>query len=369
MWNNWLVIYALVFAGAFLSSLILTLFFRKIAWRIGFLDRPADNHKGHAQATPLLGGAAMFSAWLLVIVCGAIAVVSGWVPQAWRNIWLTHAAGFKSVSLQLSFVVIAALLAVLLGLLDDRFALSAKAKFGGQFLVALLAVVGGGIKINLFGDVPFLAEAVTVFWIVLMMNSINFFDNMDGLAAGTIAIAMFFFLVIAALNGEYFLAAFAALNCGVCCGFWVFNSNPASIFMGDSGSHFIGFLAAVMAVQVTFFDKSFSMSRFPVLIPAFILALPLFDTLMVVAIRTWKRKPFWIGDHNHISHRFVRMGLSRRNAVMLVHFMALTVALGALPIYWGDFKTAAVIVGQAFLLLVIITIIQLHLNIKDDARD
>ena len=260
MWNNWLVIYALVFAGAFLSSLILTLFFRKIAWRIGFLDRPADNHKGHAQATPLLGGAAMFSAWLLVIVCGAIAVVSGWVPQAWRDIWLTHAAGFRSVSLELSFIVIAALLAVLLGLLDDRFALSAKAKFGGQFLVALLAVVGGGIKINLFGDVPFLAEAVTVFWIVLMMNSINFFDNMDGLAAGTIAIAMFFFLVIAALNGEYFLAAFAALNCGVCCGFWVFNSNPASIFMGDSGSHFIGFLAAVMAVQVTFFDKSFSMN-------------------------------------------------------------------------------------------------------------
>ena len=129
------------------------------------------------------------------------------------------------------------------------------------------------------------------------------------------------------------------------------------------------FMLAVVAAQVTFFDKSYSLSRFPVLIPAFILALPLFDTAMVVAIRTCRRVPFWIGDHNHISHRFVRMGLSRRSAVALVHLMALTVALGALPVFWGDFKTGAVIVAQMFLLLIIITVIQLHLDERNRGGD
>ena len=199
------------------------------------------------------------------------------------------------------------------------------------------------------------------------MNAINFFDNMDGLAVGTIAVAMLFFTIISALNNEYFVAAFAALNCGVCCGFWIYNSNPASIFMGDSGSHFLGYLAAVVSAGTTYFDLRFSQSRFPVLIPLLILALPLFDTFMVVVIRTLNKKPFWIGDHNHISHRFVRMGLSRKMAVMLVHLMALNIALGALPVYWGDFRTAAIILLQTVVLFSIITILQFFLEVRKDA--
>ena len=96
------------------------------------------------------------------------------------------------------------------------------------------------------------------------------------------------------------------------------------------------------------------------MIPLLILAVPLFDTLMVVIIRTLNKKPFWIGDHNHISHRFVRMGLSRKKAVLLVHLSALAVAVGTLPIYWGDFRTAGVLVFQAFLFLLIITVLQLN---------
>ena len=192
---------------------------------------------------------------------------------------------------------------------------------------------------------------------------------MDGLAVGTIAIAMGFFSIIAALNQQYFIAVLCALNCGICCGFWFYNANPATIFMGDSGSHFIGYLAAIVAAQVTFFDADFSLSRFPVLMPLFILALPLFDTAMVVAIRTKNRKPFWIGDHNHISHRFVRMGFTRKQAVNLVHLMALTVGMGILPVFWGDFKTAAVLVIQACLMLGLITFVQLTLSDKPDARE
>ncbi len=338
---------------------VFTLTCRKFAYWLGFLDVPANNHKGHANAVALLGGLAMFISWLLYLQCIVIFPQPEAIPGA--NEWLRMP--------KIIIIEIGAFLAMLLGLIDDKWALKAGTKFAGQFLIALLAVFAGNIKINLFIELPWLSNALSVLWIMLMMNSINFFDNMDGLATGTMAIAMLFFTVIAGLNGEYLWAVFAALNCGICCGFWCFNANPASIFMGDSGSHFLGFLAAVTAAEVTYFDIGHSLSRFPVLIPMFILALPLFDTAMVVAIRTFNRKPFWIGDHNHISHRFVSMGFSRRNAVILVHLMALAVALGALPIYWGDFKTAAVIVGQSFLLLVIITVIQLHLKEKKDQQD
>ena len=205
---------------------------------------------------------------------------------------------------------------------------------------------------------------VTVFWIMLMMNSINFFDNMDGLAAGVIAIALGIFAFIAGLNGQLFIAAICALSCGVCCGFWFYNMAPARIFMGDSGSHFLGYLAALAACEVSFFDISYSLSRFPVLIPLLVLALPLFDTFMVVLIRTINKKPFWIGDHNHISHRFVHMGLTRPQAVLLVHLLSLSIGLAALPIFWGDFRTAAILVFQALLQLTVVTILQFALARK-----
>ena len=366
--NRWMIVYASVFAGALLVSALLTPVFRKIAHLTGLLDRPSNNHKGHAKATALLGGAAMFSSWMLCIAGGVVLVSCNWLPGFLDGTFSHHLAGFHSAAVsRLSFVVVGALLAVILGLIDDKWALKAHWKFLGQFIIAVVAVIFGGVKINLFVGSQAFSIGISIFWIMLMMNSINFFDNMDGLAVGTIAIAMGFFMAIAALNNEYFFAVFCALNFGICCGFWLYNANPASIFMGDSGSHFIGYLAAVTAGGITYFDQSFSLTRFPVLIPLLILALPLFDTAMVVIIRTLNRKPFWIGDHNHISHRFVRMGLSRKTAVMLVHLCALDIALCSFPVYWGDFKIAAILLLQAFLLLVIITILKFALEKKKDA--
>ena len=135
--------------------------------------------------------------------------------------------------------------------------------------------------------------------------------------------------------------------------------------MGDSGSHFLGYLAAVISSLETYFRLDQSLSRFPILLPFFILAVPLFDTLAVVVIRTLNKKPFWIGDHNHISHRFVRMGLSRPQAVLLVHLLALSIGITALPIFWGDFRTAAILVFQGLLQLTVITILQFALARKE----
>lgn len=366
--NLWYLIDLFAFLGGAVATLLITPFFQWIAVKTDFLDRPQANHKGHCRLTPLLGGAAMFTGWILCIGGGLLLARWERIPF-FAEVISDYLDGISYAAPQLGFIVLGAFLSVILGLIDDKWAMSAAVKFGGQFLIALLAATLGGVRVNIFLDNAFLTTAVSIFWIMLLMNSINFSDNMDGLAVGTIAIAMGFFTVIAALNQQFFIAAFSALTCGVCCGFWFYNFNPAVIFMGDSGSHFLGYMAAVISAGVTYFGIDFSLSRFPILMPLFILALPLFDTAMVVLIRTRNRKPFWIGDHNHISHRFVRMGLSRKQAVMLVHLMALTIGLGILPVFWGDFRTAAILVVQALLLLGIITILQFTLGNRQETRE
>lgn len=364
----WCQIYLFAFLAGAVSTLFDTPVFGRIARKFDFMDRPQANHKGHGRATPLLGGAAMFTGWLFCLAAGLAAAFFVRLP-GFSEAVSAHLAGINSTLPQLGFLVLGAFLAVLLGLVDDKYALSAAAKFGGQFLIALLAVGLGGVRVNIFFTNPVLVWGASVFWIMLLMNSINFFDNMDGLAVGTITIAMGFFCVIAALNNQYFIAALAAMSCGVTAGFWYYNTSPAMIFMGDSGSHFLGYLAAVISAGVSWFGIDYSLSRFPILMPLFILALPLFDTGMVVLIRTCRGKPFWIGDHNHISHRFVRMGLSRRQAVLLVHLMALCVGLGILPVFWGDFRTAAILVAQAFLFLLVVSILQFALSDRQDTRE
>ncbi|MDR0931754.1 MAG: undecaprenyl/decaprenyl-phosphate alpha-N-acetylglucosaminyl 1-phosphate transferase [Victivallales bacterium] len=364
----WSSVYWFAFLAGAVSTLLDTPIFIWLARKLNFMDVPQSNHKGHGKSTPLLGGAAIFSGWF-VCIFGAVALALGGDLSGLSDEIAGHLPGIEASLPQLGFLVLGAFLAVVLGLIDDKYALSAGCKFGGQFLIALIAVAWGGVRVNIFFSNSILIWAVSIFWIMLLMNSINFFDNMDGLAVGTVTIAMGFFTIIAALNGQIFIALLSAVTCGAGLGFWFYNTTPAVIFMGDSGSHFLGYAAAVVAAKVTWFGIDFSLSRFPILMPLFILALPLFDTGMVVLIRTLHGKPFWIGDHNHISHRFVRMGLSRRHAVLLVHLMALCIGLGILPVFWGDFRTAAILVTQAFLFLLIISIMQFAISDRRDTRE
>jgi len=361
---SWTHLYCFVFLGGLAASIVLTPVFQFLAVKLDFMDRPrGEAHKAHQNATPLLGGAAMFCAWSLCIGVGFLMIHFHKLP-AITALLANHAAGVFSIGPRAGFLVTGALLAMLLGLIDDRHALKANTKFLGQFIIALIAVFPGEARLSLFCGIPGLGIAVTVFWYMLLMNSINFFDNMDGLAAGTITIAMMLFAAIAGMNDQFFVAVFTALSGGVCAGFWFYNHAPATIFMGDSGSHFLGYLAATVSVLVTYFRLDQSLSRFPILLPLFILAVPLFDTLMVVLIRIKMHKPFWIGDHNHISHRFVKMGLSRKRAVDAVHLLALAVGLGAFPILWGTFQVALVVVIQAIVLFGLISFLQFSLAEK-----
>ena len=126
-------------------------------------------------------------------------------------------------------------------------------------------------------------------------------------------------------------------------------------------------MVAVISAKTTYYTPDVSAFQMNILIPVFILAVPIFDTIAVMVIRILNGKPVYVGDHNHISHRFVRMGLSRKTAVNLVHLAALAIGMGALPVYWGDFRTAAVVLLQAFLILGIITVLQFRLEERKDA--
>ncbi|MCI7644661.1 MAG: undecaprenyl/decaprenyl-phosphate alpha-N-acetylglucosaminyl 1-phosphate transferase [Lentisphaeria bacterium] len=355
---NWYHIYAFIFLIGLILSLVNTPIFQYIAEKLDFVDRPkGEKHKLHAKPIPLLGGCSMYLSWLTVILAGYFII-----KYDIFNIYATHLElyrnGFLAVSTRMLVLAGCAGGAVFVGLLDDKSAMLAWQKFALQFVIAIIAVAFGNVRITLFIDNIFLTSCISVFWIVLLMNAINFFDNMDGLAVGTVAIAMAFFCAVAIINEQFFMATFTALNFGVCVGFWFYNASPATIFMGDSGSHLLGFLTAVCSSGITYYNST-EQSYLAVLIPFFILAVPLFDTLVVCMIRFKNHKPFWIGDHNHISHRFVKMGFSRRTAVNLVHILCLITGAGVLPLMWGNESTAFILVVQGILLLLLITVMQI----------
>jgi len=366
--NLWHHLYVFVFVAGMITTLCLTPLFQKLAEITGFMDNPqGEGHKGHRKAIPLLGGAAMFCSWILLVIVSWVAVKTMSTDGMFSSI-AGNLGGFKLVSTRLLIICLGAFGATLLGLLDDRFGMSAVIKFSGQFVIAAMVVIFGKVQITAFFSNPVIVSAISIAWFMLLMNAVNFFDNMDGLAVGTVTIAMGLFAVVAIINGQFFVATLGALTCGVGVGFWFFNHSPATIFMGDSGSHLLGYLTAVISASVTFYSTSKSNSLFSILVPLFILAVPLFDTFAVVVIRLKAGKPVYIGDHNHISHRFVKMGMSRKRAVFMVHLLALLLGLSVLPILWGDFKIALICVIQAVLLLILVSALQFSV-IEDKSVD
>jgi len=355
---TWGHIYIVAFLISLASALVLTPVFKKIAEYIKFYDQPnKQEHNKHAKATPLLGGPAVFLSWLMTITLGFMAIdFVG--PLNFSSSVMSNIPGVVSVSGRLMVICAGAFFAVLLGLLDDRYTLKALPKFTAQFLIAAMTVTWGEIKITAFINDPVVTWLISVFWFLLIFNAINFFDNMDGLAAGTASIALCLFSITAAMNSQYFVAVLGAAGAGATIGFWFFNHTPAKIFLGDSGSHFLGYILAVISASVTYYHPEYSTTKFPILIPFFILAIPLFDTAAVIAIRLYNHKPVYVGDHNHISHRFVRMGMPRKKAVFLIHLLELIIGLSVLPLLWGDERTSVISIIQACTLLLFVSVIQ-----------
>lgn len=358
---DWWNIYLVILLAAASAALLLTVLCRHLAKLTGFMDRPqAQAHKGHREPIPLLGGVAICTAWLAVIAIGWLASRTLGAGTNLAPHVATKLGGLGHVTREMIVLAAGAVLATLIGLWDDRFNMSARAKLAGQFIVAILAVTWGGAEITIFINQPIICWGISVFWFLLVMNAINFFDNMDGLAVGTATIAFAFFTIAAATQGQYFVAALGAACTGSALGFWFFNHTPATIFMGDSGSHFLGYTLALMGVMVNYYRPDLPGTRCSILIPCFILAIPVFDVAAVVVIRLRQGQPIYIGDHNHISHRFLRMGMTRAQAVTMVHLLAICIGLSVLPLIWGDTRTTVVCLLQACAILLLVSLLQIR---------
>ena len=310
-------VYLASLAGAFLASLLTLPWWRRLCGRAGLVDDPGPR-KIHAAPIPLAGGFAVLTGIVVPLLIGA-AFVRWNLPrldQAHRL--LEH--GWDRRNLELGAVVLGAFGIVVTGVLDDKFELRPAVKFGGQLLVAAL-VAAGGARITLFVHSIIFSYAITILWILTVINAFNFMDNMNGLCAGLGVISAWFFALIAAMDGQYLVAILALLTCGALLGFLPHNFPRASAFLGDAGSHLVGYLLAVMAI-LPHFSTAQNPRPWAVLIPLLILAVPLGDLAWVVVLRWRMGRPFYQGDNNHLSHRLVKNGSSKQNAVLIIWLLS-----------------------------------------------
>ncbi len=286
---------------------------RRFARWSGFVDIPASR-KLHAAPTPLLGGLAIAGGALITFLL----LVS----------WLPVSLGAYSVIGTLAACVII----VFIGLADDRFSLPPWAKLLGQLFAASILIVAG-IKVSL--PVPeWLNIAITFIWIVGITNAMNFMDNMDGLSAGICAVASSFILLLGVVNDQYLVAALSAGLLGACLGFLRYNFRPATIFMGDAGSMFLGFLLALMCVQLRFPDN---VNFVTWMVPVFIMGVPIFDMTLVVISRIRRGvNPLTTPGKDHLSHRLVNRDFTQRESVLILYLLGGVCGMAALFVTSAD---------------------------------
>jgi UDP-GlcNAc:undecaprenyl-phosphate GlcNAc-1-phosphate transferase len=278
----------------------LTPLMRKVALAKGVLDRPNSAHKSHKKPVPYLGGVAII---IGVVLVSYIALIS--FRFTWHNFWLATS------------VLVPAIAMGLVGLWDDLKSLNPLPRFVGQSIaglaVAIILVLNDNVG-NPTG-ITFLDVSITVLWIVGICNSINFFDNLDGGAAGTVAIAAISLTYLAITGNQYFIAALSIVIAGSTLGFLIWNRVPARIYMGDAGALFLGVLLAILTVR---FKPTTETSISSFVIPILLLAVPILDTTVAVFSRFRRKVSPFQGGKDHLSHRLVRAGLSRKlSAIML----------------------------------------------------
>jgi len=310
------------FAGAFLTALLALPLVRRWCLRINLVDDPG-HRKIHSAPVPLAGGLAVLAGLLVPLVVGALLLKSG-SPGLTQTEPLAH--GLERRGLELAAIAFGAIAMVVLGVLDDKHELKPLPKFIGQLLIAVLVAIACK-RITLFVPNVAFSYAVTVLWVLTVVNAFNFMDNMNGLCGGLGAIGAWQFAVMAAAAGEYLVATMAFLMCGALLGFLPWNFPHARAFLGDAGSHLVGYLLAVLGILPHFYTRQ-NPHPLAVLSPLLVLAIPLADLAWVVIQRTLAGKPFYVGDTNHLSHRLARTGLSRTRTVLLIWLAA--AAVGAL---------------------------------------
>ena len=324
------IIYFAAFFSAFVTALIALPLWRKWCLRTGLVDDPG-HRKIHDEAMPLAGGLTVMTALIAPMIFATLAL---WLRNELKIPLLDDTTADKLIhgvhrrGVELAAIFVGAIGMLLVGLWDDKHESRPAGKFTCQFAVAAL-VAASGARITLFVPSIAFSFVVTILWILTVINAFNFMDNMNGLCGGLGAIGAFYFGLTAATAAvpQYLVALIAFLTCGALVGFLPYNFPRARSFLGDSGSHLVGYLLAVLAILPHFYTSK-SGHTLAVLTPLLILAVPLGDLVWVVILRWRMGKPFYIGDNNHLSHRLVKSGLNRTGAVLVIWLLAL--AVGAL---------------------------------------
>jgi UDP-GlcNAc:undecaprenyl-phosphate GlcNAc-1-phosphate transferase len=357
---HWLLVYFYVFDVSFVLALLLTPACKKLSFQWNYVDEPDRERKIHSEAMPLLGGLAIFCAfagnvmfnYLFVLPLGS-RVDLPFIDMPDVKMYLD---GAFSVWPKLLVILLGGGLMVALGMYDDKYELNARTKLIMQLVIALLVALAG-IRATVFIPSKLASYLLTVLWIVTITNAMNFLDNMDGLCAGIGLVCAGLFAFIAGIQHQYFVCLIALALAGALLGFLPHNFKPATIFLGDAGSHFVGYMLAVLPICVTFYRRG-TPTLLPVLIPLLVLAVPLFDLVMVMWIRIRRGQPVYLGDVNHISHRLVRLGLPQSWAVTLIYLITLTLGLGATALLWSQMTAALIVIVQAICILAIVTMLE-----------
>jgi UDP-GlcNAc:undecaprenyl-phosphate/decaprenyl-phosphate GlcNAc-1-phosphate transferase len=314
----------------FLVSILITPLVKKIAFLIGATDKP-NQRKVHLTTMPRLGGLAIFISFIVGIYM------------------------FKPINPSASAILLGSLIIIITGICDDLFELSAKIKLFGQLAAAMIVVFFGNIQVD-FINLPFGAQLefgllsipFTILWIVGITNAINLIDGLDGLAAGVSSIALFTITGMALIQGNLYVVAVGSIVLVSTLGFLFYNFHPASIFMGDTGAMFLGFIISVLSLlgykNVTFISF---------IIPVIILGVPISDTIFAILRRIINKQPLGAPDKSHLHHCLLRLGFTHRQTVLLIYAMA--TFFGLIAIIYSQAKIG----GAIFLIVFVILLMEL----------
>lgn len=354
---------------ALLVSLLATWLARFVGRKLNAMDGAgvAGQVKAPPRRVPNIGGVGIFLGFALPLALLLLVVPGGYVdPHDWSLLpadLMDHHAGLTAKAADAWLILGAALVLHVLGLFDDRKPLGPFVKLFILAGVSLGALVLTQTRMFTMLDPiaggTWASYGLTLLWVLVVTNALNFLDNMDGLSAGVATIASACFLAIALLAGQWFVAAMLALLVGSLLGFLWFNKPVASIFMGDGGSLVIGFLLAFLSVRITYsHTQQEAVTWHAVFTPLVVLAVPLYDFTSVVLLRLKQGKSPFVGDLQHVSHRLVKRGLSKPLAVVTICGLAGVVGLAGVLLPGATATEATLIACQVALLLVVLAIME-----------
>lgn len=353
--QNWYLICGYALLVSFAVSAVLTEVMRRLAHRWQFYDHPGER-KMQKEPLPLMGGVAIYLTFALVIAVHLILLAPA---QRFGDEWLeSNVFDFlgADVGWKLAGVFVGGLLMFVLGVVDDLNALTPERKLVGQVIAAAIPVLAG-VRLDFLNPYLPVSIVVTIFWILLMTNAMNFLDNMDGLSAGISLIAALSFFACVFPMDQTFVAVMLMVFAGSVAGFLYHNFNPARIIMGDAGALFCGYFLATVAVLSTYHTANGSAYSVRLAIPIMALGVPIFDIISVVVIRWRKGESIMKGDKRHFSHRLVQMGMTPRQAVEFIYLVAGVTGLGAVLLSFVGMLGAFIVIAQVtgvFLLIVLL---------------